>query len=74
MQPYIEKAATLVEALPYIQSFRGKTVVVKYGGSTMNGVDDDTVLKDLVFMESVGINPVIVHGGGPAIDRQLQAR
>mgnify|MGYP001182918772 CR=1 FL=1 len=62
LQPYIEKAATLVEALPYIQSFRGKTVVVKYGGSTMNGVDDDTVLKDLVFMESVGINPVIVHG------------
>ena len=74
LQPYIEKAATLVEALPYIQSFRGKTVVVKYGGSTMNGVDDDTVLKDLVFMESVGINPVIVHGGGPAIDRQLEAR
>ncbi|MBT7859764.1 MAG: acetylglutamate kinase, partial [Gemmatimonadetes bacterium] len=49
-------------------------VVVKYGGSTMKGEGHDTVLKDLVFMESVGINPVIVHGGGPAIDRQLKAR
>ncbi|MBT4101564.1 MAG: acetylglutamate kinase [Gemmatimonadetes bacterium] len=74
LQQYIDKAAILVEALPYIQSFRGKTVVVKYGGSTMKGADDDTVLKDLVFMESVGINPVIVHGGGPAIDRQLKAK
>ncbi len=74
LQQYINKAAVLVEALPYIQSFRDKTVVVKYGGSTMNGAADDTVLKDLVFMESVGINPVIVHGGGPAIDRQLKAR
>lgn len=74
LQQYIDKAAILVEALPYIQSFRGKTVVVKYGGSTMKGADHDTVLKDLVFMESVGINPVIVHGGGPAIDRQLKER
>ena len=74
LQQYIDKASILVEALPYIQSFRGKTVVVKYGGSTMKGEGHDTVLKDLVFMESVGINPVIVHGGGPAIDRQLKAR
>lgn len=73
LQQYIDKAAVLVEALPYIQSFRGKTVVVKYGGSTLKTNDGvDTVLKDLVFMELVGINPVIVHGGGPAIDRQLK--
>ena len=72
LQQYIDKAAILVEALPYIQSFRGKTVVVKYGGSTMKGADDDTVLKDLVFMESVGINPVIVHGGGPQIGEMLR--
>ena len=73
LQQYIDKASILVEALPYIQSFRGKTVVVKYGGSTLTDqADVDTVLKDLVFMELVGINPVIVHGGGPAIDRRLK--
>ena len=75
LQEYIDKAAILVEALPYIQSFREKTVVVKYGGSTLTTVAGaDTVLKDLVFMELVGINPVIVHGGGPAIDRRLKER
>jgi len=73
LQQYIDKASILVEALPYIQSFRGKTVVVKYGGSTLTDqADVDTVLKDLVFMELVGVNPVIVHGGGPAIDRRLK--
>lgn len=72
LQSYIDKAATLIEALPYIQSFRGKVVVVKYGGSTMadNGAED-TVLKDIAFLASVGICPVIVHGGGPAISRRL---
>lgn len=75
LQTYIDKATILVEALPYIQSFRGRTVVVKYGGSTIKGRQDvDTVLQDLVFMELVGINPVIVHGGGPAIDRRLKER
>ncbi len=75
LQQYIDKASILVEALPYIQFFRGKTVVVKYGGSTLTSEDDvDTVLRDLVFMELVGINPVIVHGGGPAIDRRLKER
>lgn len=75
LQEYIDKAAILLEALPYMQSFRGKTVVVKYGGSAMApDADADTVLKDLVFMEHVGINPVIVHGGGPAIDRRLKER
>jgi len=73
LQKYIGKAETLIEALPYIQAFRDKIVVIKYGGSTL-GVEDevDTVLKDIVFMESVGINPIIVHGGGPAISRRLQ--
>ncbi len=73
LQQYIDKASTLIEALPYIQAFRDKVVVVKYGGSTITGeAEDDTVLKDIVFMESVGINPVIVHGGGPAINRRLK--
>ncbi|NKB71119.1 MAG: acetylglutamate kinase [Candidatus Latescibacteria bacterium] len=74
LQEYIDKAAVLIEALPYIQSFRGKIVVVKYGGSTMDGAAADTVLKDLVFMELVGMKPVIVHGGGPAITRRLAER
>ena len=73
LEKYIEKAAVLIEALPYIQAFRGKVVVVKYGGSTMSGTGEvDTVLKDLVFMESVGMRPVVVHGGGPAITKRLE--
>jgi acetylglutamate kinase len=73
LQQYIDKAATLIEALPYIQAFRGKLVVIKYGGSTMGDEDDvDTVLRDIVFMSSVGILPVIVHGGGVAISRRLE--
>ena len=73
LQGSIEKAATLIEALPYIQKFCGKIAVVKYGGSTMLGdQEEDTVLKDIVFMASVGICPVIVHGGGPAINRRLE--
>ncbi len=72
LQEYIDKAAVLIEALPYIQTFRGKVVVVKYGGSTMSVPGQaDTVLKDIVFMESVGMKPVVVHGGGPAISRRL---
>ncbi len=75
LEKYINKAAVLVEALPYIQSFREKIVVVKYGGSAMAEEDEtDTVLKDIVFMESVGMKPVIVHGGGRAIDRRLSEK
>tara|TARA_B100001250_G_C19816260_1_gene798594 strand:- start:4169 stop:5071 length:903 start_codon:yes stop_codon:yes gene_type:complete len=73
LEKYIEKAATLIEALPYIQHFREKIIVVKYGGSTMkDGAAKDTVLKDIVFLSSVGICPVIVHGGGPAINKKLK--
>ena len=73
MQSVIEKASVLIEALPYIQRFRGETVVVKFGGSIM---DDNTgisnILKDVAFMECVGLRPVIVHGGGKAISRQMK--
>ena len=76
MQDLIAKAATLLEALPYIQRFRGQTFVIKYGGSFMDFPDDAVrsgVARDIVFLEAVGINAVIVHGGGKAISRALQA-
>ncbi len=73
MEKIIEKAATLVEAFPYIRSFRDKVVVVKYGGSTQpEEGGSDTVLADLVFMETVGMRPVVVHGGGKEISRRLE--
>jgi acetylglutamate kinase len=66
-------AHVLIEALPYIRRFRGKTVVIKYGGNAM--VDDrlkSGFARDVVLMKLVGINPVVVHGGGPQIGRLLQ--
>ncbi len=73
MQKYIDKAKTLIEALPYIKSFRGKTLVIKYGGSAMiNNELKKNVIQDIVLMKLVGICPVIVHGGGPEINRQLE--
>ncbi len=72
MREYINKAKTLIEALPYIRSFSGKTVVIKYGGSAMlNDELKKNVIKDIVLMKLVGIKPVIVHGGGPEINRLL---
>jgi len=71
------KAATLVEALPYIRRFWGKTVVVKYGGNALAGTDGDDALavfaQDIVLMHAVGMRPVVVHGGGPQIS-DLMAR
>lgn len=74
MRELIDKAEVLIEALPYIQGFRGKVVVVKYGGSTMEAGDPDSILRDIVFMECVGMRPIVVHGGGSAISRRLQER
>ncbi len=68
-----EKAAVLVEALPYIKKFYGKTVVIKYGGNAMlNDELKEAVLTDAVLMKYVGMNPVIVHGGGPGITEMLK--
>jgi acetylglutamate kinase len=62
------KAEALLEALPYFQQFRGRTIVVKYGGAAMENPElVESVLRDVVFLEAVGINPVVVHGGGKAI-------
>lgn len=67
------KVDALMEALPYFQQFRGKTVVVKYGGAAMENPDlVESVLRDIVFLEAVGINPVIVHGGGKAITAAMR--
>ena len=75
MQDLISKAATLLEALPYIQKFSGATFVVKYGGSFMDSPDPNVrngVARDMVFLEAVEINPVVVHGGGKAITRAME--
>jgi acetylglutamate kinase len=76
METIISKAATLLEALPYIQRFRSQVFVVKYGGSFMDSPDEEErhrVARDIVFLEAVGINPVVVHGGGKAITRALES-
>ena len=69
----LDKARILVEALPYIQKFAGKTVVIKYGGHAM--VDPalkESVMLDVLLLQSVGIRPVLVHGGGPEINAMLK--
>ncbi|MBO4544448.1 MAG: acetylglutamate kinase [Verrucomicrobia bacterium] len=71
----IIRADFLLEALPYIQRYRGETFVIKYGGSFMDAKDPeqrDSVARDITFLEAVGINPVVVHGGGKAITRALK--
>jgi acetylglutamate kinase len=73
MQQLIEKAKTLIEAMPYIQTFRGKTFVIKYGGNAM--IDENLkqgFAQDVVLMRLIGINPVIVHGGGPQIGKTME--
>lgn len=67
-----EEIKTLVEALPYLRDFKGKTVVVKYGGNAMLNDDIKTkVLQDIVFLQCAGLRPVVVHGGGPEITAML---
>src|SRR5438067_11376920 len=76
MQEIITKAGTLLEALPYIQRFRSQIFVVKYGGSFMDSPDPaerHRVAREIVFLDAVGINPVIVHGGGRAVTRAVEA-
>ena len=73
VQEAIAKAAVLIEALPYIRRFRGKTVVVKLGGSFMDVPEDlEAVCTDIAFMRAVDIDPVVVHGGGKAITRAME--
>ena len=68
-----ERAAVLVEALPYIQEYAGKIVVIKYGGNAMTDEQlKQAVMRDIVLMSLVGVKPVLVHGGGPEISRMLK--
>lgn len=73
MQKLIEKANILAEALPYIHKLSGKTVVVKYGGNAMLSEEiTKTILEDIALLKIVGVNPVLVHGGGPDINSMLK--
>ena len=68
----IKKADILLEALPYLQAFRGKTVLIKYGGSAIGDpAKRRALLQDIVFLSGAGIRPVLVHGGGPNISKQM---
>src|SRR6202000_1627967 len=76
MENLIAKADILLEALPYLQRFHGQTFVIKYGGSFMDSPDAavrEGVARDVVFLEAAGIKPVVVHGGGKAITRAMDA-
>ena len=72
MQELIGKAGVLIEALPYIQKFAGSTVVVKYGGNAMiNEEIKNSVIEDIILLKFIGLNPIVVHGGGPDISKAL---
>lgn len=75
MEALIKKAKILVEALPYIQKFSGKTVVVKYGGNAMiNEELKNKVMEDITLLKFIGLNPIVVHGGGPDISAALNEK
>ena len=68
-----EEIKILVEALPYLRDFKGKTVVVKYGGNAMlNDEIKNKVLQDIIFLKCAGLRPIVVHGGGPEISSMLK--
>jgi len=74
MEKFIEKANMLVEALPYIQRLFGKTVVIKYGGAAMLNEDlTQKIMQDVTLLKFVGMNPILVHGGGPDINKMLKS-
>ena len=70
MQKYLDKAEVLIEALPYIQRFNRKIIVVKYGGSAMLDEEQEKrVIQDVVLLKLCGFKPIIVHGGGKEISK-----
>src|SRR5919206_3561750 len=73
LQDAMTKASVLASALPYMRRYAGRTVVVKYGGHAMSGAaEGDSFARDVVLLKQVGINPIVVHGGGPQIGQMLQ--
>src|SRR5437588_11532150 len=75
MSTPLTKAKVLIEALPYLKAFDRKVVVIKIGGSTMTDSKIlPSVVKDVVFLEQVGVWPIIVHGGGPRITEEMERR
>lgn len=73
MEELIDKAAVLIEALPYMQEFRDEIIVIKFGGSAMENPElTRSTMRDIVFMECIGMKPVVVHGGGKAISARLK--
>jgi acetylglutamate kinase len=73
MKALQDKAKVLIEALPYLRKFAGKTIVIKYGGAAMTEAGlKESVAQDLVLMKTVGLNPVVVHGGGPEISAAMK--
>lgn len=74
MDELVSKANILVEALPYIQRLAGKTIVIKYGGNAMLSANlTSKIMQDIVLLKYIGLNPILVHGGGPDIDQTLKA-
>lgn len=72
MEELIKKAGILIDALPYIQKFAGKTVVIKYGGNAMiNEELKNSVMEDITLLKYIGLKPIVVHGGGPDISKAL---
>lgn len=75
MEELIKKAGILIEALPFIQKFSGSTVVIKYGGNAMiNNELKNSVMEDITLLKFIGLNPIVVHGGGPDISKALADR
>lgn len=75
MEALIKKAQILIDALPYIQKFAGKTVVIKYGGNAMINEDlKNQVMEDITLLKFIGLNPIVVHGGGPDISKALSEK
>jgi len=73
MEKYIEKARNIMEALPYIKEFHGKSIVVKYGGNAMEDPDlKQKVIQDIILLKLIGVNIIVVHGGGPHITSLME--